>query len=109
MPISFDDFLKVDMRIGTIVKVEDSLAAKPTYRFTVYFGEEIGEKVSCAALTNYSKEELLGRQVIAVVNFPVKKMGPERSEVLILGVPNDKDEVIHLMPQDKVSPGVRVF
>ena len=109
MPITFDDFIKVDMRVGTIVKVEDSLAKKPTYRFTLYFGEEIGEKVSCAALTNYAKEELVGRQVIAVVNFPVKKMGPERSEVLILGVPNDKDGVIHRMPRSEVAPGVRVF
>lgn len=109
MTISFDDFEKVDMRVGRIVKVEDSLAKKPTYRFTLDFGPEIGEKVSCAALRNYAKEDLVGRQVIAVVNFPPKKMGPEKSEVLILGVPDADGQVIRLRPDSDVEPGVRVF
>lgn len=109
MTISFDDFEKIEMRIGRILKVEDSLARKPTYRFTLDFGEEIGIKVSCAALTNYSKEELEGGLVIAVVNFPPKKMGPEKSEVLILGVPGRDGGVIRLRPERDVEPGVRVF
>lgn len=109
MNITFDDFEKVDMRVGRIVNVEDSLARKPTYRFTLDFGPEIGEKKSCAALTNYSKEELRGQLVIAVVNFPPKKMGPETSEVLILGVPTADGLVIRLRPDSEVVPGVRVF
>lgn len=109
MHITFDDFALVDMRIGTIVKVEDSLAKKPTYRFTLDFGPEIGIKKSCAALTNYTKEELVGGQVVAVVNFPPKKMGPETSEVLILGVPDGDNTVIRLQPERTVKPGVRVF
>ena len=109
MTISFDDFEKVDMRIARIVKVDDSLARKSTYRFTLDFGAELGIKVSCAALTNYTKEELLGQLVVAVVNFPPKKMGPEKSEVLILGVPGKDGTVIRLQPEREVEPGVRVF
>lgn len=109
MSIVFDDFAKVDMRVGLIINVEDSLSKKPTYRFTLDFGPEIGVKKSCAALTNYAKEDLLGQQVIAVVNFPPKKMGPEVSEVLILGVPNHDGTVIRLQPERQVQPGVRVF
>lgn len=110
MALTFEDFEKVDMRAGRIIRVEDSLARKPTYRFTLDFGPEIGEKVSCAALTNYTKEELLGKLVIAVVNFPPKKMGPETSEVLILGVPDPDGAVIRLQPEgENVTPGARVF
>lgn len=109
MTISFEDFEKVDMRVGRIVNVENSLAKKPTYRFTLDFGPEIGEKMSCAALTRYRKEDLIGRQVIAVVNFPAKKMGPERSEVLILGVPDGNGGVIHLSPEQEAEPGSRVY
>lgn len=111
MAITFDDFARVDMRVGKILEVEESLARKPTYRFTLDFGPEIGVKRSCAALRNYSREELLGRQVVAVVNFPPKKMGPEISEVLILGVPapENEGEVIRLMPERPVAPGSKVF
>lgn len=107
--ISWDDFEKVDMRAGLVVKVEESLAKKPTYRFTLDFGPEIGMKKSCAALTNYSPEELVGGMVVAVVNFPPKKMGPEVSEVLILGVPGPGGVVIRLQPERAVEPGVRVY
>ena len=107
--ITFNDFEKVDMRIGKVVTVEPSLARKPTYRFTLDFGPEIGIKKSCAALTNYPAQELLGQYVVAVVNFPPKKMGPETSEVLILGVPSRDGQVIRLMPERGVEPGVRVF
>lgn len=109
MTITFDDFEKVDMRVARIINVEDSLAKKPTYRFTLDFGPEIGTKKSCAALTNYAKEDLMGQLVIAVVNFPPKKMGPEISEVLILGVPDPSGLVIRLRPDSAVEPGVRVF
>lgn len=109
MTITFDDFALVDMRVGKILKVEDSLAKKPTYRFTLDFGPEIGIKKSCAALTNYTKEELAGQLVIAVVNFPPKKMGPEISEVLILGVPDRQENVIRLKPEREVEPGAKVF
>jgi tRNA-binding protein len=109
MPITWDDFEKVDMRVGTIIRVEPSLAKKPTYRFTLDFGPEIGTKVSCAALTNYTPEELIGGQVIAVVNFPPKKMGPEKSEVLILGLPGPDGVVIRLQPERKVEEGGRVY
>ena len=109
MGISFSDFEKVDMRVGRIVNVEDSLSRKPTYRFTLDFGPEIGTKVSCAALTRYGKEELLGALIIAVINFPPKKMGPETSEVLILGVPDRKGGVIRLQPERDALPGSRVF
>ncbi len=107
--ISWDDFAKIDMRVGTVVDVETSRAKKPTYRFTLDFGPEIGRKVSCAALTNYPREELVGRQVIAVVNFPPKKMGPETSEVLILGVPGPDGVVIRLQPERNVEAGGRVY
>jgi EMAP domain len=109
MTISFEDFEKIDMRIGTIMQVEDSLSRKPTYRFTLDFGPEIGIRKSCAALTRYAKEELVGRHIVAVVNFPPKKMGPEVSEVLILGVPDGNGGVIHLQPEQTAQPGVRVF
>ncbi|MCD8349296.1 MAG: tRNA-binding protein [Planctomycetaceae bacterium] len=110
MVIEFADFEKVDMRVGRIVSVEEALSRKPTYRFHVDFGPEIGVKVSCAALRNYPKEALLNQLVIAVVNFPPKKMGPEISEVLLLGVPTlDGDGVIHLQPQQEAALGARVF
>lgn len=90
----FSSFIALDIRVGKIVKVEDSGTQKPTYRLTVDFGPEVGVKVSCGAYRNYEKEELLQKQVIGVVNFAPKKMGPEISEVLILGVSNDKGETI---------------
>lgn len=109
MSIAFEDFAKVDIRAGRIVRVENSSTRKPTYRFTLDFGPEIGEKTSCAALTNYAREELVGRMVVAVVNFPPKRMGPETSEALILGVPGREGEVIRLQPERDVEPGAKVF
>lgn len=76
---------------------------------TIDFGNEIGEKISCGAYTNYPKEALLGKYVVGVVNFEPKKMGPEISEVLILGVPDERGETIYLMPESAVSLGVLVF
>lgn len=109
MTITFADFEKIDMRIGRIVSVEDSLARKPTYRFLLDFGPDIGLKKSCAALVNYDKDALIGQLVVAVVNFPPKKMGPEISEVLILGVPGLEGGVIRLQPEREVALGARVY
>ncbi|MFA6552318.1 MAG: protein secretion chaperonin CsaA [Candidatus Paceibacterota bacterium] len=105
----YTSFASLDMRVGKITNVEDSATKKPTYRLTVDFGTEIGKKISCGAYRNYSKEELLGKQVVGVVNFVPKKMGPELSEVLILGVQNPKGETIYLKPQIDVDLGVEVF
>lgn len=102
-------FSSLDIRVGKITKVEDSATKKPTYRITVDFGTEIGVRISCGAYRNYKKEDLLGKQVIGVVNFGAKKMGPEISEVLILGVPNASGETIYLTPQTEVASGVEVF
>jgi tRNA-binding protein len=106
---SFEHFDALDIRVGEITNVEDAQTKKPTYRITVDFGSEVGIKVSCGAYRNYSKEELLGKQVVAVINLGTKQMGPEKSEVLILGVPNEKGETIYLTPQSEVSLGVHVF
>jgi len=102
-------FATLDIRVGRIVDVQDADTKKPTYRLTVDFGPEVGIKRSCGAYRNYSKEFLLGKQVIGIVNFAVKKMGPERSEALILGVPTPQGETIFLMPQADVDLGVEVF
>ena len=105
----YSHFSALDIRVGKIIKVEDSQTKKPTYRLTVDFGLEIGIKKSCGAYRNYSKEFLIGKQVIGVVNFEAKKMGPEVSEVLILGVPNSKGETIFLKPEREVEFGAEVF
>jgi tRNA-binding protein len=106
---SFSNLEALDIRVGRIARVEDAETRKPTYRITVDFGPEIGMKVSCGAFRRYTKEELLGKLIIAVVNFGPKKMGPETSEVLILGVPNGQDETIYLTPESEVQLGVEVF
>ncbi|RAQ95977.1 tRNA-binding protein [Thermogemmatispora tikiterensis] len=108
--ISYEDFEKVDIRVGKIVAVEDfPQARKPAYRLTIDFGPEIGLKRSSAQITNYAKEELLGMQVVAVVNFPPKQIGPFRSEVLTLGVPDADGKVILLTPTREVPLGGRMF
>jgi tRNA-binding protein len=106
---NFSHFEALDMRVGRVVRVEDAATRQPTYRITVDFGPEVGTKVSCGAYRRYTKEELLGKLVIAVVNFGPKEMGPETSEVLILGVPNAKDETIYLTTESEVPLGVEVF
>jgi tRNA-binding protein len=108
--ISYDDFLKVDMRVGRVLKVEDFPKARnPSYRFEVDFGPEVGIKHSAAQLTNYAKEELLGKQVIAVVNFPPKNIAGFNSEVLILGVDMAGGVVSLLQPRDEAIIGARVY
>lgn len=108
--IQFTDFLKVDIRVGTIVHVEDyPEARKPAYKLEIDFGE-LGRKRSSAQITHhYSKEELVGKQVIAVVNFPPKQIGKFISEVLTLGLPDEEEKVVLLQPSVKVPNGSRLF
>ena len=110
MPITFDEFLAVDMRVGQVVAVEDfPEARKPAWKLTIDFGPEIGTKRSSAQITNYAREELQGRRVIAVVNFPPRQIGPFMSEVLCLGAPDEEGRVILLRPDTDVPLGGRVF
>lgn len=105
----FDHFANLDLRVGRILAVEDAATKKPTYRLRIDFGAEVGIKVSCGAFRNYAPEALIGQQVIGVVNFAARKMGPETSEVLVLGVPDEAGQTIFLTPKSAVQPGVAVF
>ncbi len=109
--ISYGDFEKVDIRVGKIVKVEDfPQARKPAYKLTIDFGPEIGLKKSSAQITkHYTKDELPGRLVMAVVNFPPKQIGPFISEVLTLGVPDGDGGVVLLTPTHNVPVGGKMF
>jgi tRNA-binding protein len=107
--ISFDDFLAVDMRVGRVIEVQDfPEARKPAWKLTVDFGEEIGVKLSSAQVTNYAREDLEGRLVVAVVNFPPRQIGPFMSEVLCLGAADDEDRIILLAPDADVPLGARI-
>ena len=109
--ITFEDFLKVDIRIGTIVAAEAfPEARKPSYRLVIDFGPVIGRKKSCAQIVaNYHLDELPGRQVAAVVNFPPRQIGPAMSEVLTLGFADEAGEVVLFAPDVKVPEGSRLF
>ena len=109
--ITHEDFEKVDIRVGEITKVEDfPEARKPAYKLTIDFGAEIGIKKSSARITkHYTKEELVGKQVIAVVSFPPKQIGPFLSEVLTLGLPDENGEVVLLMPTKPIPLGGKMF
>ena len=107
--IDFDQFLAVDMRVGRIVAVEDfPEARKPAWKLTIDFGEELGTKRSSAQVTNYAREELEGRLIVAVVNFPPRQIGPVRSEVLALGAADEAGRVILLAPDADVPLGARI-
>jgi tRNA-binding protein len=110
-PLSYAEFQRVDIRVGRIVQVEDFPAArKPAFRLQIDFGPGIGVKKSSAQLTrHYSREALLDRLVVAVVNFPPKQIGPFMSEVLTLGVPDQDGEVVLLVPEQDVPLGGRMF
>lgn len=110
-PITFDDFLKVDIRTGTVVRAEAfPEARKPAIKMWIDFGPEMGERKTSAQVTkHYTPEALVGRQVIAVVNFPPRQIGKFMSEVLVLGVPDDEGEVVLLKPDLDVSSGARMF
>jgi tRNA-binding protein len=108
--IDFDDFLAVDVRVGRIVRVEEfPEARKPAWKLFLDFGPELGERTSSAQITNYSREELEGSLIVAVVNFPPRQIGPVRSEVLVLGVPDEAGRVILLRPDSDVPLGGRMF
>ena len=109
--IAFEEFLKVDIRIGTIVAAEEfPEARKPSYKLRIDFGPAIGEKKSCAQIVaNYHIDELPGRQVAAVVNFPPRQIGPAMSEVLTLSFADEVGEVVLFAPDVKVPNGSRLF
>jgi tRNA-binding protein len=107
--IDFDDFVAVDMRVGRVLEVEDfPEARKPAWKLTIDFGPEIGTKRSSAQITNYAREELEGRLVVAVVNFPPRRIGPFSSEVLVLGASDVEGNVILLEPRADVPLGSRI-
>lgn len=109
--IAFDDFLKVDIRVGKIVEANAfPEARKPAYKLKIDFGGDIGVKSSSAQITvHYDLNELVGREVIAVVNFPPRQIGPFMSEVLTLGVPDQDGNVVLLAPTKEVPIGARMF
>ncbi|WP_417690959.1 tRNA-binding protein [Roseibium sp.] len=109
--ITFDEFMKVDIRVGQIVEAEVfKEARKPAYKMMIDFGPDFGAKKSSAQITkHYEPEELIGRRVVAVVNFPPRQIGPIQSEVLTLGVPDDDGEVVLLVPDKDVPIGGRMF
>lgn len=109
--IAFDDFLKVDIRVGKIVEANAfPEARKPAYKLKIDFGGDIGVKSWSAQITvHYDLNELVGREVIAVVNFPPRQIGPFMSEVLTLGVPDQDGNVVLLAPTKEVPIGARMF
>ena len=111
MTVSFEDFLKIDIRVGTIVEVKKFPEAnKPSLKIWVDFGEGLGILKTSAQVTKYySSENLLGRQIAAVINFPSKQIGKFMSEILILGFPDLEGEVVLLSPDHNVPNGGRLF
>ena len=109
--ISWEDFEKVDVRVGTVVEAEFfPEARKPSMKLMVHFGPEVGTRKTSAQLTvRYEPEELVGRQVLAVINFPPKRIAGFESEVLVLGVPDGNEDVVLLSPDHEVPPGGRMF
>lgn len=109
--VTFDDFAKLDIRVGTIVEaLPFPQARKPAYRLTIDFGPEIGIKRSSAQITaRYTLEDLPGRQVAAVVNFPPRQIGPMMSEVLTLGFPDENGEVVLVQPNLPIPNGGRLY
>lgn len=110
-PLTYDEFLRVDIRVGTIVSAEVfAEARRPAYILMIDFGPEIGVKKSSAQITvHYKPEDLVGRQVAAVVNFPEKQIGPIKSQVLTLGFPDQNGAVVLIGIDQRVENGVRMF
>jgi len=111
MTINYSDFEKIDIRVGVIVAAEEfPQARKPAYKLKIDFGGEIGIKRSSAQITiHYACSDLIGKQVVAVVNFPPRQIGPFISEVLTLGVPDEKGDIVLLSPDHPVPLGGRMF
>ena len=111
MTITYDDFAKVDVRVGTIVAADPfPEARRPAYKLSIDFGAEIGVKRSSAQLTeHYQRDALVGRQVAAVINFAPKQIGPFVSEVLVLGFPNEAGAVVLIGPDHPVPNGGKLF
>lgn len=109
--IDWNDFTRVELRAGTIVGVDDfPEARKPAWKLRIDFGADIGVKVSSAQITSlYAKEDLVGRQVIAVVNFPVKQIGQFRSEVLVTGFHDEQGRVVLAVPERPVPNGAKLL
>lgn len=107
--VDFETFLSLDIRAGKVIKVEESLAAKPTYRFTVDFGDDIGIKTTVAALTHYNKDELLGMTMLGLVNVGSRKMGSEKSEFLFLATPNEEGTPVPLTTYGNAKLGGGVY
>ncbi|MDG1171119.1 MAG: tRNA-binding protein [Sulfitobacter sp.] len=108
--ISFDDFMKVDIRVGTVTRAEPfPEARKPAIKLWIDFGAEIGERKTSAQITaHYTPDTLVGRQVMAVVNFPPRQIGPFMSEVLVLGLPDSNADIVLLSPDQAVPDGGRM-
>jgi len=108
---TYDDFVKLDIRVGRIVEVSDfPEAKKPSYKLKIDFGSEIGIKKSCAQLPpNYTKEQLKDKLVLGVINFPPRQIGPAVSEVLTLGVPDGNGECLLITPDRDVPLGGRLY
>ncbi|MEK6871515.1 MAG: tRNA-binding protein [Nanoarchaeota archaeon] len=108
---TFEDFQKIDIRIGKIIQVEDFPdAKKPSYKLTINLGKEIGIKKSCAQLVkNYTKSDLKNKLVLCVVNLPPRQIGSALSEVLTLGIPDSEDNCILIQPEQEINLGVRLY
>ncbi|MAO64429.1 MAG: tRNA-binding protein [Balneola sp.] len=109
--INWSDFEQVELRTGTIIKAEEfPEARKPAFKLTIDFGEEVGIKKSSAQITDhYTAQQLKGKQVIAVVNFPPKQIGPFMSECLVTGFPDSGGKVVLAVPDKKVDNGMKLF
>jgi tRNA-binding protein len=110
MDLTWNEFERTDMRVGTIIEVNDfPEARKPAYQLTIDFGTEIGIRKSSAQITKrYQKEDLINRQIVAVVNFPKKQIGKFMSECLVLGAVGEEGDVILLAPDFKIENGLRI-
>lgn len=108
--VSFDDFLKVDIRVGTVIRAEPyPEARKPAIKLWVDFGSDLGERKSSAQITkHYDPDQLVGKQIMAVVNFPPRQIGKFMSEILVLGLPDESGEIVLIGPDQVVPTGGRM-